>query len=212
MNRSVIINLSPRKNGTCAMLAAQSSKTLNSDIYHLYDMNHSMDDLITKIGEADTILLIGPSYVDAFPAETTYLLEKLAMKKEALHGQRVYGIIQGGMPYVHTHESGLNHLKLFCNETKLKYMGGLVFGMGAILNGQPLSKLPYGKKAEIVFHEFLSHAAKGESSPDRLYYDMQMKMPGIVCRFMVRRMNKSIKKGLMEKGIDYKQPSPYWNM
>ncbi|MEL7609720.1 MAG: hypothetical protein AAGU74_09460 [Bacillota bacterium] len=52
--------------------------------------------------------------------------------------------IQGGMPYVHTHESGLLMLKAFANKCDVRYKGGFVMGDGAMLNGQPIGPKKHG--------------------------------------------------------------------
>lgn len=217
MKRAVIINLSPRKSGTSKMLAnmcfdyltANNSSVEIIDLYsHLNDMNK----IFSLINTADTIMMSGPCYIDHFPADTINLLEQMSNHPEILHGQNVYGVIQGGMPYVHTHESGVKTLELFCEDCNMKYKGSFVMGLGAMLNGQPLDKLLNGKKVKKNFMIFLNNILKDENSPSSLYKDAQIKLPGLVYKYMSKKMNAKINKDLAEKGIDYLQPSPYLNM
>lgn len=217
MKKAVIINLSPRKKGTSMMLANRCCEFLithdySPKILHLYPNLKDLKPLLETIKESQTILMIGPCYINTYPADTVYLLEEIQKNMEILHGQNLYGIIQGGMPYVHTHESGLKMLELFVLENNLKYKGGFVVGMGAMLNGQPLDKLINGKKAENGFSLFLEHLSKEENSPEALYSDAQLKMPGMVYWLMAKAMNRKIDKDRRKKGIEDHQKSPYEDM
>ena len=215
MKKAVIINLSPKKNGTSVMLGNLCLGFLNErehqgEIIHLYPHLKDLSQILNAIDGADTVIMVGPCYIDTYPADTVYLLDEIIKHKTILHGQSLYGIIQGGMPYVHTHESGLKMLELFSKECNINYKGGFVIGLGAMLNGQPLDKLPNGKKVNQLFNEFLNHVANGENSTEALYRNAQLKLPGIVYWGMANQMNKMIDKGLKEKGIDVTQPSPYF--
>ena len=166
---------------------------------------------MAAIRESESIIMVGPCYIDTYPADTVYLLEQLEINRDVLHGQDLYGVIQGGMPYVHTHESGLKMLELFAGENDLNYKGGFVIGMGAMLNGQPLDKLLNGKKVEQGFEHFLDNVAKRLNSPPDLYYQAQLKMPGLVYWLMAKMMNRKIDKDRREKGIGDQAQSPYDN-
>lgn len=217
MKRAVIINLSPRKTGTSMMLANRCKEFLGSrncqvEILHLYPNLQNLSPILTAIGEAQVIIMVGPCYIDTYPADTVYLLEALEKKREVLHGQNLYGIIQGGMPYVHTHESGLKMLELFAGENGLCYKGGFVIGMGAMLNGQPLNKLLNGKKAEKGFKLFLENIANQQNSPPELYHEAQLKMPGVIYWLMATIMNHRIDKERREKGMGDQAKNPYDNL
>lgn len=214
MKKAVIINLSPRKTGTSMMLATRCQTILSSrdylvEILHLYPNLKDMSALLVAVKEAQTIIMVGPCYIDTYPADTVYLLEELEKNRDVLHGQDLYGIIQGGMPYVHTHESGLKMLELFARDNGLSYKGGFVIGMGAMLNGQPLNKLINGKKVEHGFELFLENVAKQEKSSSTLYYDAQLKIPVWGYYLMAKMMNRKIDKQRREKGIGDQEKSPY---
>jgi multimeric flavodoxin WrbA len=217
MKNTIIINLSPRKSGTSKMLAMMCYDNLisngkNVKIVDLYSYLDDIGTILNLIQEADTIVMSGPSYIDHFPADTIYLLEQMSSHREILHGQSVYGMIQGGMPYVHTHESGLKTLELFCKDCNITYKGSFVIGLGAMLNGQPIDKLINGKKVKKSYLIFLNNISDGKYSPESLYKNVQIKLPSIVYKVLANRMNKSINKELLEKEIDFLQPSPYWKM
>lgn len=217
MNQTVIINLGPREQGSSSMLSYMCKEYLVSKgkqvkLFHLYKSIQSIDLLLKEIKEADTIILSGPSYINHFPADTIYLLEKLKENEAIFHNQNVYGIIQGGMPYIHTHESGVKTLALFCKDVAISYNGSFIIGFGAMLNGKPLNQLVNGKKVEKNFNLFLQHILRGSSSPDSLYQNCQIKVPGFLYVMLSKVMNTKINKELKEKGIDYQQESPYWQI
>lgn len=214
MKKTIILNLSPRKTGTSMMLANRCREFLSTrnnlvEILHLYPNLKNLTPLLVAINEAQTIIMIGPCYINTYPADTIYLLEELEKNRDLLHGQDLYGIIQGGMPYVHTHESGLKMLELFAGENGLSYKGGFVIGMGAMLNGQPLDKLLNGKKAVKEFDLFLENVARQDSSPLNRYHQAQLKMPGLVYCLMAKIMNRRIDKERRERGIRDQAKSPY---
>lgn len=161
------------------------------------------------VDRADTLVFSGPCYINTYPADTIALLEDLSVHKEVLHGQNIYGIIQGGMPYPHTHESGLSMLEMFSKKCDLNYKGGFVMGLGAMLNGQPITKLPNSKKIIRQLQIFFEHIDKEEDSPRQVYQVAQFRVTSLVYRLMAGTMNRKIDKDLKKHGIDVKQKSPY---
>jgi len=170
-----------------------------------------MQAIFNLVNLADTIVISGPCYTNTYPAETTRLLEELAAQPNILHGQNLYGIIQGGMPYAHTHISGLNMLKIFSSKVKVSYKGGFIIGLGAMLDGQPLSKLPNGKKVERQLMLFFKHIHNGEVSPDSVYEASILKMPRLVKRILATLMNRKIDKTFAARGMNAHDPCPYIN-
>ncbi len=214
MKKILLINASPRQKGTSFVLAQMCKEYLESrghhiKLIHLYPSLNNLDNLYRAVEEADTLILSGPCYINTYPADTIALLEELAARKELLHGKSLYGIIQGGMPYVHTHESGLSLLEMFSKKCNISFKGGFVMGMGAILNGQPITKLPNSKKIIRQLYIFFDHIEKNEVSPRQVYQAAQLKMPGFIYSIMARIMNRTIDKDLLKHGIDVKQASPY---
>ena len=176
---------------------------------NLYSHLRDFQPILELVSKADTLILSGPCYANTYPADTVRLLEELALRPEILHGQKLYGIIQGGMPYAHTHVSGLNMLKVFASKEKVNYQGGFVMGFGAMLDGQPLSKLPNGKKVERQMDIFCEHIHNGTISPDSVYEESILKIPRIAKWLLVKVMNRKIDKSFAERGMDAYQPSPY---
>ena len=216
MRNIIAINVSPRKNGTSANLLEKLKNYLenlgdNIRRIDLYSNLKNMQVIFDATIFADTIVICGPCYVNTYPADTTMLLEELAARPDVLHGQNLYGIIQGGMPYAHTHISGLNMLKIFSYKTHITYQGGFVMGLGALLDGQSLSKLPNGRKVDKQLSIFFENIHNGEKSPDAVYEKALLRIPGFIAKIMATGMNRKIDKTFAARGMDAHQPSPYMN-
>lgn len=212
--RYTMINLSPRMKGTSKMLTNYFADRLRSDtnsveIDDLYLHIDDMDPVLDKIKLADGIILIGPSYINTFPADIIRFLTSMSSKEGVLHGQSLYGFIQGGMPYIHTHEHGIKLLELFCDENPVEFKGGFVMGGGAILDGQPLEKIIGAKKIVPGVNEFIENIKEDRVSMESLYKNAAMEMPVFITKMIVTMMNFKLKKMFKEKGINYKAPSPY---
>ncbi len=217
MKKTLLINASPRQKGTSVVLLLMCADYLkekgqDTELIHLYPSLRDPEKLYHAFGEADTIVLGGPCYINTYPADTLYLLQELSKHAELLHGQRLYGIIQGGMPYAHTHESGLSMLELFCKKSGLQCMGGFVMGMGAALNGKPVSALPHSRKILRQLRIFFSHIEKGEASGRNVYEDAQLKLPVFLFGLMSKMMNHIIDTDLKKHGVDITQQNPYLTM
>ncbi len=212
--KKLLINASPRTNGTSFVLL-QMCKTYLEDkghrceLIHLYPSMNNKDELWKSIKNADILIICGPCYINTYPADTIAFLEELSTHKELLHGQSLYGIIQGGMPYVHTHESGLSLLDMFSRKCDVIYKGGFVMGMGAMLNGQPVNNLPNSKTIIRQLNIFFDYIEKDEESTSEVYQKAQFKVPNFLFGIMAKRMNRIIDKDLKKNGIDVKRSSPY---
>ncbi len=214
MKNILLLNVSPRKNGTSYVLLSMCQDYLLKkghlcEIIHLYPNLNNLIKLREAVDKADTLVLCGPCYINTYPADTIALLEELSLHREILHRQSLYGIIQGGMPYPHTHESGLSLLEMFCKKCNVSYKGGFVMGLGAILNGQPITKLPNSKKMIRQLQIFFDYIDRDEEAPSKVYQVAQIKVPSFIYRIMAVTMNRKIDKDLKSHGIDIKQKSPY---
>ncbi|WP_312369633.1 NAD(P)H-dependent oxidoreductase [Lachnoclostridium sp.] len=215
MKNILLFHVSPRQKGTSYVLLQMCMEYLSEkghicELMHLYPNLNNPEKIRETVNRADTLVFSGPCYINTYPADTIALLEDLSVHREVLHGQNIYGIIQGGMPYPHTHESGLSMLEMFCKKCDLAYKGGFVMGLGAMLNGQPIKKLPNSKKINRQLQIFFEHIDKEEDSPRQVYQVAQFKVPSLVYRIMSSTMNRKIDNDLTNHGIDVKQRSPYF--
>lgn len=214
MHNITIINLSPRQKGTSDVIANLCREFLigknhKAEYFNLYSCLNKLDQIYESIGRADTIILSGPSYINCYPADTIALLQGILSQKHLLHEQKLYGIIQGGMPYAHTHYPGIKTLELFCKEAGIQFGGGFVLGLGAYLNGRPLDKHPFAKRIREQFNLFLNHIERGEVSPKEVFEKAEPKIPVFLAAILVKGMNRKIEREAVSKGIRDKQYSPY---
>jgi hypothetical protein len=100
-------------------------------------------------------------------------------------------------------------LKIFSNKVDVTYKGGFVMALGALLDGQPLNRLPNGKKVDKQLRVFFENIHHGKSSPDSVYEGALWKIPGLVARILAAMMNRKIDKTFAARGMDAHQPSPY---
>lgn len=213
MNMLAIV-LSPRGKGTSSMLAQYIKGKLEAkghtvEVLLLYSYLSREQELLEKIRECDTMIMVGPSYTNTYPAHTIWLLEKMANAKGVLHGQNMYGMIQGGMPYVHTHESGLRMLQVFAADNQVTYKGGFVMGGGAMLDGKNLSHVINARTIVPAVNEFIRKIGTNQAVERELYLNTEMKIKGLMARTLAFFLSYHIKKDYEKKGIDYKAESPY---
>jgi hypothetical protein len=148
---------SPRKKGTSFSFARTIGKLAEAkgciaEIYYIYDYfsgTKSLADLRTLIAGGDIIGLAAPMYVDTWPAPVIWWMEKLAdgMKPE-LRGKRFFALAQNGFPDITLFPPMLETSRLFAESVGLKYLGGLGYAGGAIIDGALLEDL--GKKGERI--------------------------------------------------------------
>ncbi len=205
----VLINGSARPAGTSRMLADYFARRLDETRrVQLMPNGGNTKEVLETVRQGDTIVLIGPCYINTWPAEVIGFLEK-ARETGVFSGKKVYGFIQGGMPYPHTHASALRTLALFCDEAGADYRGGFVMGGGAMLDGKDLSQIIGAKTMVPAVHGFIDCIRRGEKAPPSLYEQAVMPMPVPMAWALSKMMNRSLKKRMRERGIDPKTPSPY---
>ncbi len=180
------------------MLLERINKIAGGEIVFL-PQKGSFDNLINKMQKAATIVISGPTYINSYPARLFELLEEVS-KNTTFSNQKLYGIINGGMPYVHTHEHGLSYLSLFAKENNLTWMGGFVLGGGAILDGQPLEKHLNQKKVVPLFDEFIQCIDKGVMASENLYKDSEMPIPRLITHIISKALTYRVTKHLKEYG------------
>lgn len=203
----LLICASPRRNGTSAMLLERIRSVTGGEFVFL-PQKGSLDELVLNMQKASTIVLSGPCYINTYPARLIELLEK-ASSAGGFSGQKLYGIINGGMPYIHTHRHGLTCLQLFAEQNHLSWRGGFVLGGGAVLDGKPLERHMSRKKIVPAFDQFIRHIAEGLPSPDSLYEEAQSPPGIIITRMIAKLLTCKVEKKLREYGHDPNAPNYY---
>ncbi len=160
-----------------------------------------LDELAGAMRQATVIVISGPCYINTWPARLLELLET-ASRMGGFSGQKLYGIINGGMPYIHTHRHGLCCLQFFAEQNGLSWQGGFVLGGGAMLDGRPLERHMNSRKVVPAFAQFVRHIAEGSPAPDSLHEQAEI-LPGrLVTRFFAWLLSAMVVKRLRKLGHD----------
>ncbi|HHU54191.1 MAG TPA: hypothetical protein GXZ43_09020 [Clostridiaceae bacterium] len=209
MNKSniMLICASPRHKGTSAMLLERVQVVTGGKIFFL-PQRGSLDELVLAMQKAGTIIISGPCYINTYPARLIELLE-LASIKGNFSGQKLYGIINGGMPYIHTHQHGLICLKLFAEQNHLSWQGGFVLGIGAMLDGKPLEKHMNRKRIVPAFDKFIRNIVEGVQSPNSLYEEAQPPPGKLTTRIFTKFLTFLVVNNLKKYGHDPEAPNYY---
>ena len=167
-----------------------------------------LEELILAMQKSETIVISGPCYINTYPARLIELMETASLAG-GFTGQKLYGIINGGMPYMHTHQHGLACLRIFAEQNNLLWQGGFVLGVGAMLDGKPLETHLNHKKVVPAFDRFVKYIEAGIPSPDSLYEQAQPAPGKLVTRIFARLLTNMVVKNLKKHGHDPNAPGFY---
>lgn len=206
-SETILICASPRQKGTSAMLLKRICTAIGGEVVYL-PQKGSLNDLTEAMQQAVTIVISGPCYINTYPARLVELLETASLVG-GFSGQKLYGIINGGMPYVHTHRHGLTCMQLFAEQNHLSWQGGFVLGTGAMLDGNPLEKHISHKKVVPAFDQFIRHIKEGKPSPDCLYEQAQTSPGKLITHIFARLLTFGVVKNIKKYGHDPEAPSWY---
>ncbi len=206
-NRLLLLCASPRKQGTSAMLLRRIQKSAGGDLVFLPQQG-DFTEVLAAMRRADSMVISGPCYVNSYPARL-YQLVEAAAREGGFAGQKLYGIINGGMPYTHTHRHGLDMLSLFAGGCALTWQGGFVLGGGAMLDGKELEKHLSRRRLVPAFDRFIQHIKAGSPSPDNLYEDAQKPLGRLLTLLMAKLLTRMAEKRIRQHGHDPNAPNAY---
>ena len=94
----LILNLSPRRLGTSALLGRLMQEQLGeqTQLWSCLDIEAAWDSFLEAAGLADTWIFITPCYVNAIPGDAVEVLAKLH-QAELSRNKYVYAIAQGAI-------------------------------------------------------------------------------------------------------------------
>lgn len=208
--RILLFNTSPRKTGTSYSFArtiAGLAEDLGStaEIVHTidyFDRKEDFNKIKGMLSQKDIIAVVSPVYSDTLPYQGIWLLEKLADEcADELSGKCIFAVGQCGFPDITRVEPLLNSCRLFAEETGMKWLGGLAYGGGAMLNGAFLEDL--GKRGQKIIAGFrlaLENILKEEKIDKRAQELITLRIPQIIYWFMAVYMNNRIKKQARQNG------------
>ena len=100
-------------------------------------------ELLSAVERAGLVLLVYPLYVDALPHLMTKALAVIANHRRTAGetaSQRLVAIVNSGFPETHQNSLALAICREFAEQSGFQWAGGLAFGAGGMIGGQPLTQ------------------------------------------------------------------------
>lgn len=207
----ILFNGSPRRKKTSYSFARTLKKLTEdkgntAEIINIIDyceQKQSFEKLREIINQSDIIGLVAPLYVDTLPYPAIWFLEELSNKiKEELEGKSFFAIGQCGFPDIKLIEPLIGSCKCFADKTRMKWLGGLSYGGGAILDGAHMEDL--GKKGEKITSGLsiaLESIIKEEDIPSKAQDLLTIKIPKILYRPLAEYLNFNSRRIAKKNGV-----------
>ena len=112
-------------------------------IYKLVRKEEGQKKLLTKVEEADMIILAFPLYVDCLPAGVIKALELIADHRKSMKDREKQGfaiIINCGFPETQQNNTAIAICKIFAEEVGFEWRGALSLGMGGAIGSKSLEE------------------------------------------------------------------------
>lgn len=214
-NKKVLIfNGSPRKKGTSYSFARTFKNLIEKDgnsaeIIHIIEYleeGKCFSQLKQLIASSDVIALSSPLYVDSLPYPVIWFFEKLLEKfSDELNGKRFFTVAQCAFPYAHLLNTLLGSCRCFAEEAKMKWLGGLGYGGGVMIDGARLESLgKKGQKITSAFEIALRDVYEDREIAVEVQETLAMKFPRILARPMAAFLNHRIKVNAGKRGLNMK--------
>ena len=99
-------------------------------------------ELLSAVDRASLVLIVFPLYVDALPYLMTKALAVIAAQRTNCEpaSQRLVAIVNSGFPETHQNSLALAICREFAEQSRFQWAGGLAFGAGGMIGGQPLTQ------------------------------------------------------------------------
>ncbi|MFZ5989325.1 MAG: NAD(P)H-dependent oxidoreductase [Bacillota bacterium] len=210
VKKILLLNGSSRKKGTSfsfartmKIIAEESGNT--AEIVHAidyFDGKKDLNHLADLISNSDAIAMIAPLYSDTLPYFDIWLLERLAKDYgNVLRGKSFFALGQCGFPDITRNGPLIDACRFFAEDTDMKWLGGLSYGGGPMINGALLENL--GKKGEKItagFRLAIGNILSGEIIPSKAQHMITFDVPKILYWPLVVFLNNIIKKKARENG------------
>jgi multimeric flavodoxin WrbA len=207
----LILNGSPRRKGTSYSFA-RTIKMLTevesnrAEIIHIIEYlegEKSIENLRTLLGESDILCLSSPLYVDSLPYPVIWFFEKLVEDfKGEIKNKSFFAIGQCAFPYSVLLDTLLNCCRCFADEAGMKWLGGLGYGGGVMINGAHLEQIgKKGEKITLAFRLALEDVLQNNeisSKPKELLY---VDLPRVLSRPMAFMLNQMAKSNAKKYGL-----------
>ncbi len=159
------------------------------------------NELITRVNDADLIILSYPLYVDTPPAVVIKAFEFIEDNLE-IRPRKFIAIGNCGYPKASTIKDSQQICKNFAEQTGMDWLGGLSLGKGAIIMGKPLEKSGFMvNKVKKALNLTINALVKNEKIPKTADEMMKLPIPDWLYVFMVNNIMRyrAIKNGAYGK-------------
>ena len=130
-------------------------------------------DLLRLVDKSDLIILASPLYVDSLHAQVIETLELIAEHlkgKPGLDKKSFVAISNGGFPESKQNSTALTICRLFAKQVGFNWAGGLAWGGGGMIAGQPLSDFGVRIRSKTKALEVAADAlAQGDPIPEKAF-------------------------------------------
>lgn len=112
-------------------------------IYKLIRKEEGQKRILTKVDNADLIILALPLYVDSLPAGDIKMMELIANHRKSLNNLKRQGfviIINCGFPESEHNNTAVRICETFAREVGFEWKGALALGMGGAIGGRALEE------------------------------------------------------------------------
>jgi len=112
-------------------------------LYKLVKKEDGQKKLLSKVEDADLIILAFPLYIDCLPAGVIKALELISDHRQSISNPKKQGfvvIINCGFPETQHNNTGIAICKIFASEVGFEWKGALAFGMGGVFGGKSLDE------------------------------------------------------------------------
>lgn len=208
----LLFNGSPRKNGT-SFSFARTIKKLAEDRGHAVEVIHvieyldgenGLDNLQKLIARSEIIGLVSPLYVDALPYPVIHFFEMIASKcSQELRGKSFFAIGQCGFPDVTLLDPLLGSCQCFAGATHMKWLGGLGYGGGPMINGTHLEDLgKKGQKITAAFQLLVENVTNDQPIASAVQTMLGVSVPKLLYRPLAAFLNHNARKEARKLGTD----------
>ncbi len=112
-------------------------------LYKLVKKEDGQKKLLSKVEDADLIILAFPLYIDCLPAGVIKALELIAENRQSMSNLKKQGfvvIINCGFPETQHNNVAVSICKIFAREAGFEWRGALALGMGGVFGRKSLEE------------------------------------------------------------------------
>lgn len=219
MKNVLLLNAAVRKKGTSTSFSHSMTKIAQmkghqvkqADLIDYFDGKEPLAQLKEMMAESDLIGITIPCYVDTLPYPSIECLGKLMEDYDGeFEGKDFFAIAQGGMPYLDVHQPCIETSRHFAKAVKMNWLGGLICGLGPLINGKPLDQCGWiGKKFLGGLELMMEDVLGGSSISPHIQKKVTITIPKILNYPMAAMMTYSMKKQCEAHGVTDFDRKPY---